>query len=80
MAKQKTKPIPFANSAVQMPDGAWEWDLAGRRWRWTGPTGINLWVFQNDEWNPAIHADELELAAMFAEGFQAGIGYQERSK
>lgn len=80
MAKQKTKPIPFANSATQMPDGAWEWDLGNRRWRWTGPVGLNLWVYDSDEWVPVVHADKLELAATFVEGFHAGISYRERSK
>lgn len=72
MAKNKTKSIPFSNTATETVIGVWEWQLGGVTWRYKASYGLNTGYIRDGECNYVVHCATLKDAAHFVEGFVAG--------
>jgi len=66
----------FGRIVEVQPDGSQEWSTGKMRWSYRSTGGVNLWGAEGGgDLMPCVHAKTLPWAAMFAEGYEAGLMY-----
>lgn len=80
MPKPKTKEVGFSRVATETSPGVWQWKVGDHEWSYQLGSGFNTFLKVDGSWVPVVYCAKLELAAMFAEGFAAGVHSSKQGK
>ena len=73
MGKQKTKRIPFDNTATEVEPGVWQWTLSGKVFQFRNVYGLNTGHVTDGTFVGLVQTGTINEAACYIEGLMCSV-------